>query len=513
MSRFEVAVPILRTMSYYDTLVAELKQIALLGSVGSVLGWDEQTYMPPRAAEHRANQGALLAGMVHERFTSTKVGELLGRAAEEVKGEPADSIKAANVRETLRGYDRQKKLPPTLVEELSKTSTLGQQAWGAAKKTNDWPAFKPWLEKMMHLKRQEIAAYGYTTEPYDALLEDYEPGETAANLRKVFENLRGPLVELVGKIASSGKVAPLEILERHYPKAQQESFSREAAEAVGFDFRAGRLDVTVHPFCTDLGPGDVRMTTRYDESFFGDAFFSVLHETGHALYEQGLPHEHFGTPAGQAISLGIHESQSRMWENMVGRSGAFWQHWLPKARQAFGATLQGVGDKDWLFAINDVRPSFIRTEADEMTYNLHVLIRFELETALLSDQLSVADLPGAWNEKYKKYLGLTVPDFARGCMQDVHWSAGLVAYFPTYTLGNLAAAQFFAKAQQDLGDLHGMFAKGEYQPLLQWLRKNIHSVGRRYTAPQLIQKVTGKPLSSESLVRYLNGKASEFYGV
>ena len=513
MSAAGDAVPILRTMSYYESLIAELKQIGLLGSVASVLGWDEQTYMPPKAGEHRANQAALLAGMVHERFTSAKVGDLLAGAADEVKSEPADSVKAANVRETLRSYGRQKKLPPALVEELSKTTTLAQQAWGSAKKKNDWAAFKPWLEKMMHLKRQEIAAYGYTTEPYDALLEDYEPGETAANLRKVFENLRGPLVELVRKIASSGKKAPLELLERHYPKAQQEAFAKEAAKAVGFDFESGRLDVTMHPFCTDLGPGDVRMTTRYDESFFGDAFFSVLHETGHALYEQGLPHEHFGTPAGQAISLGIHESQSRMWENLVGRSAAFWKHWLPKARGVFGKTLDGISDQDWLFAINDVRPSFIRTEADEMTYNLHVLIRFELETALLSGQLEVTDLPGAWNEKYKQYLGLDVPDYARGCMQDVHWSAGLVAYFPTYTLGNLAAAQFFEKANEQLGDLHGMFAKGEYLPLLQWLRTNIHGVGRRYTAPQLIQKVTGKPLTSDALIRHLKARAAEFYGV
>jgi carboxypeptidase Taq len=299
----------------------------------------------------------------------------------------------------------------------------------------------------------------------------------------------------------------------NYPKAAQEALAREAAAAIGFDFNAGRLDVSLHPFCSGLGPGDTRMTTRYDERYFVDAFFGVLHETGHALYNQGLPADHFGTPRGEDVSLGIHESQSRMWENLVGRSRSFWQYFLPKARASFPEALAGVSDDDWYFAVNDVRPSLIRTEADEATYNLHVLLRFEIERALLRKELSPADLPGAWNEKMRQYFGLTPPDDARGCLQDIHWSGGAVGYFPTYTLGNLYAAQFFEKAREDLGDLDAQFARGDFAPLLGWLRKNIHSQGKRYTPPKLVQKVTGKPLSAEPLLRHLRRKAAELYGV
>jgi carboxypeptidase Taq len=255
------------------------------------------------------------------------------------------------------------------------------------------------------------------------------------------------------------------------------------------------------------------MTTRYDEKYFGDAFFGVLHESGHGLYEQGLPAEHFGTPRGRAVSLGIHESQSRLWENFVGRGRAFWRYFLPKARSAFPEALNGVGDDEWYFAVNDVRPSLIRTEADEATYNLHVLLRFELEQAMLRDELKVDDVPAAWNERMRKYLGLTPPDDARGCLQDIHWSGGSLGYFPTYTLGNLYAAQFFERARADLGDLDAMFARGEFAPLLGWLRQNIHRHGMRYRGPELVKRVTGKELSAEPLLRHLRGKTAELYGV
>jgi carboxypeptidase Taq len=281
---------------------------------------------------------------------------------------------------------------------------------------------------------------------------------------------------------------------------------------VGFDFRAGRLDVSLHPFCSGLGPGDTRMTTRYDPNYFGDAFFGVLHETGHGLYDQGLPAGHFGTPRGEAISLGIHESQSRMWENFVGRGRAFWRHFMVPARSAFPDTLRDVDEDQWYFAINDVRPSLIRTEADEATYNLHVLLRFELEQALLNGDLSTKDLPGAWNEKMRQYLTITPPDNARGCLQDIHWAGGAIGYFPTYTLGNLYAAQFFEQARKDLGDLDAQFAKGDFAPLLGWLRKNIHSQGKRYRAGELVKRVTGRPLSSDALMRHLREKA-KLYGV
>ena len=499
---------------YYEALLKELREIALLSSVGSVLGWDERTQMPAKGAEHRANQSSLVARMVHERFTSPRVGDLLAAVEPSDLTRDPESDPAVNARETRLAYDRATKVPAALVEELTHTGVLGQQAWDAAKKANDYPTFRPWLEKILVLKRRQAECIGSASgKLYDALLDEFEPGATAAEIGRTFEALRGPLVQLVGEIVNSGRTAPVEILERRYPVAAQEKLAREAAAAIGFDFSAGRLDVSSHPFCAGLGPGDTRMTTRYDEAYFGDAFFGVLHETGHGLYDQGLDDAHFGTPRGDFVSLGIHESQSRMWENLVGRGRAFWQFFFPKARQAFAESLGDVNLDQWYFAINDVRPSLIRTESDEVTYNLHVMLRFELEQALLKDDLKAADLPQVWNEKMKEYLGITPPDDTRGCLQDIHWSDGAIGYFPTYTLGNLYAAQFFERARHDLGDLDEQFSRGEFAPMLDWLRKNIHRHGKRYTAGELARRVTGKPLEAAPLLRHLRAKQRELYGV
>jgi carboxypeptidase Taq len=496
----------------HPKLLETLREIALLGSVASVLNWDERTQMPPKGTEHRSNQSSLLARMIHEQFTSSRVGELLAEL-ENSKAMQTDSDMQVNIRETRRSYDRAVKLPASLVEEITRTEIMGQAAWVEARKKSEYALFEPWLTKMLALKQKEIDCVGYKESRYDALLDQFEPNETAAGLRKVFDALRGPLVELVGAIVSSGKKAPLEILERKYPAAAQQALARQAAETVGFDFNAGRLDVSVHPFCTGLGPGDTRMTTRYDENYFGDAFFGVLHETGHGLYDQGLPAKHFGTPLGDSVSLGIHESQSRLWENFVGRSRAFWKHFFPLAKQQFPQTLADVSDDQWYFAINDVRPSLIRTESDEATYNLHILLRFELELAMLDGSVTPKDLPAAWNAKMQQYLGITPPDDARGCLQDIHWSGGAIGYFPTYTLGNLYAAQFFEQANKDLGDLPKQFARGEFAPLLDWLRKNIHVHGKRYSARELATRITGADLSPQPLLHHLRAKASELYGV
>ena len=496
----------------YAFLLAELREIGLLSSVSSLLHWDEQTQMPEKGAGHRAEQASLIAKMVHARLTSPRIGELLDASTD--VAHDGESDQAVNVRETRRSYDRARKIPAALVEELARTGVLGQHAWVDARKKNDYPAFRPWLEKIVSLKRQEADCVGYASgNRYDALLNEYEPGATAADVKKTFDALRAPLVELVRKVADSPRQAPLEILQRHYPAASQERLSRVAATAVGFDFAAGRLDTSTHPFCSGLGPGDTRMTTRYDEHYFGDAFFGVLHETGHGLYEQGLPSEHFGTPRGEAASLGIHESQSRMWENLVGRSRAFWRHFLPKARRDFPQALAGVGDDDWYFAINDVRPSLIRVEADEATYNLHIMLRFELEQAMLTGDVGAADVPAAWNERVRQYLGITPPDDRQGCLQDIHWSGGSIGYFPTYTLGNLYAAQLFEAARRDVGDLDAMFARGEFMPLLTWLRKNVHTHGKRHRPRDLVRRVTGREPSAEPLLRHLRSKADELYGV
>jgi carboxypeptidase Taq len=498
--------------SAYQELITQLREVSLFGSIGSVLGWDERVLMPPGGADHRANQSSLLARKVHEQFTSPRIGDLLA-AVESSSLPKQDPDAAVNVRETRRQYDRATKLPSSLVEEMAKTEVLAQNVWADARKNNDFPAFRPWLEKWIDLKRKQANCYGYTGHIYNALLEDYEPGETAENLSGVFASLRAPLVDLIGRIVSSGRKAPLEILERHYPAAGQATLAREAAAAIGFDFNAGRLDVSVHPFCTGIGPGDTRMTTRYDEKYFGDAFFGVLHETGHGLYDQGLPAAHFGTPLGEAVSLGIHESQSRMWENLVGRSRAFWQFFMPRARAVFPDQLKDVTEDQWYAAVNDVRPSLIRTESDEATYNLHILLRFELEKAMLTGDVKPADLPAVWNQQMKDLLGVTVPDDTRGVLQDIHWSGGSLGYFPTYTLGNLYAAQFFEQARKDLGDLDAQFARGQFTPLLGWLRTNIHSQGKRHTPPELVKRVTGNSLSAEALLNHLRRKANEIYGV
>jgi carboxypeptidase Taq len=502
----------LQAADAYSELIATLRQIALLQSAASVLGWDERTNLPVKGAPHRAEQLSLLARLAHEQFTQPRLGELLNSVAEsELVSDPLSDA-AVNVRQTRRSYDRARKLPSSLVEELSRTASLGEAAWVEARKQSSYPTFEPWLEKIVHLKQQEAACLGHTGNPYDALLDEYEPGETAANITEVFDALRPRLVELIGRVKGSSRRAPVEVLAGHYPKGDQERLSSAAAAAIGFDFDAGRLDVSAHPFCTELGPCDTRITTRYDESDFTGSFFGVMHQTGHALYNQGLPAEHWGAPRGAYISLGIHESQSRLWENLVGRSRSFWRFFLPRARQTF-SPLQQMNEDAFAFAINEIRPSLIRTESDEATYNLHIMLRFDLEQAMLKGDLIPADLPSIWNQRMKSDLGVTPPNDAQGCMQDIHWAGGAIGYFPTYTLGNLYAAQLFEQARTDLGDLDGMFAAGEFAPLLDWLRRHVHSVGQMYTAGQLMKKITGKTLDPVPLMNHLNRKAAEFYGV
>lgn len=503
----------MNTNDAYAQLVKSVQEIALLQSVGSLLHWDEQTQMPPRAAEHRAAQSSLVARMAHEQFVSPRIGGLLSSVEGSDLVADSGSEPAANVREIRRSYDRARKIPSSLVEEMTRTAVLSQQAWAEARRKSEFVLFAPWLAKTLDLKRQEADCIGYSGERYDALLDDYEPGETAERLRGVFEELRGPLVGLVQRIIASPRRAPVEVLEGHFPAGAQHRFAKEMAQKIGFDFQAGRLDTSVHPFCSGLGPGDTRITTRYDERHFAGAFFGVLHETGHALYDQGLPAAHFGTPLADAISLGIHESQSRLWENFVGRSRPFWRHFFPPAAEAFPGSLGGVDQNAWLFAINHVQPSFIRTESDEVTYNLHILLRFELEPKLLDGELKPEDLPSVWNERMQHYLGILPPDDSHGCLQDIHWSAGLIGYFPTYTLGNLYAAQFYEAANRAIPDLPEQFAHGEFGTLLSWLRENIHKHGKRYRASDLVMKVTGQKLSASPLLRHLEAKASEFYGV
>ncbi len=497
----------------YRSLVERVREISLLGSCAGLLGWDRETYMPPGGAEHRSAQLALLAGACHERFTDPVTGEMIAAVeGSEVVADPL-SVEATNIRELRRSYDRETRLPKSLVEELSRTASLAYGHWVEARQASDFKRFEPWLDKVVKLKMQEADCLGHAGQRYDALLDDHEPGATAQWVASVLEPLRAELAGLLERIQGSSRRPRGEILHRRYARDAQEAFATRVAGELGFDFQAGRLDPTAHPFCCDIGPGDTRLTTRYNENDLGDAFFSVIHETGHGLYDQGLPREHWGLPAGEPVSLGIHESQSRLWENFVARSRPFWSHYLPVLAEHFPQSLAGVDLDAFVFAVNEVQPSLIRVDADEVTYNLHVIVRFEIETALLSGQMTAADVPAAWNEQYSRLLGITPPDDARGCLQDVHWSHGGIGYFPTYTLGNLNAAQLFAAAREKLGDLDGLIASGQFGPLLEFLRESIHRRGQQYRAPELIQVVTGKPLSHQALMDHLRTKYEELYGL
>ncbi len=497
----------------YEKVCEHVRQTALLEGVNALLEWDDRTIIPAKAGKHRAEQITLLSGILHQRRTAPELGEWLNQLIDSPLAADPHSDTGANIRLLKRDYDKNVKLPQRLVEELARTTVRAQQVWTDAREKDDFAAMQPWYEKIVALKQEEADALGYAQQRYDALLDYFEPGEVTANVSRVLAGLREDLVPLVAAIVDSGRQADTSILERRYPVDVQEQFGRRAAELIGFDFTRGRLDVTAHPFCSGMGPDDCRITTRYDEHFFNTALFGILHEAGHGLYELGLRGEQYGLPAGQSTSLGIHESQSRMWENLVGRSHAFWEYLYPQAQRAFPEALTDTSLDDFYFAINAVQPSLIRVEADEATYNLHILIRFELEQDLIEGRLKVADLPGAWNEKYRDYLGITPPNNCDGVLQDIHWSAGLIGYFPTYSLGNLYASQFFEQARHDLGDLDAQFRQGRFDNLLQWLREKIHRRGRCYSAAELAEVVTGKPLSHQPLITHLKSKFGPLYGI
>jgi carboxypeptidase Taq len=499
----------------YVQLRSHLKKASVLGSIGSLLGWDQETYMPAAAAEFRAEQHAEIASLTHERKTDKRIGELLS-VCEDDESLMGDEMVRANLREIRRDFELATKVPGDLVAELARVGSQSQEAWKDARAKGDFKAFRPWLEKMVALKRREAECLGRPAggELYDALLDQYEPGMSAREIQEIFTPLRERLSGLIARVAASKEKVSVKPLSAKIPAEKQHAFGQFVLASMGFDLQAGRLDTTTHPFCSGMAPGDTRLTTRYRDEKFTDALYGTMHEMGHGLYEQGLPKDQFpGEPLADAISLGIHESQSRMWENFVGRSLEFWRWALPKGKKYFGPALSAYDAKAMYRAVNTCSPSFIRVEADEGTYNLHVMLRFELERALFSGDLAVKDLPEAWNEKFKSMFGLEVPDDRRGCLQDVHWSFGLMGYFPTYTLGNLYAAQFWEKINKDLPELPKMIAKGEFLPLREWLLKNIHRHGRRYRAAELCKRVTGRTLSADPLMRHLEGKLGPIYNL
>jgi carboxypeptidase Taq len=498
----------------YEELTRRMAEITLLGTTAAVLGWDQEVYMPEANAAFRADQQSLLAGMMHRKFTDPAMSDLIAQAQSSASftGDP-HSDRSVNLREWRRSYDRSKKIPQKLVEELTRVTSQAQVAWVEARRENAFSKFQPWLEEIISLTREQAECYGYQDHPYDALLENYEPGLTVAELNRLFPPLQKRLTEMTAKIAAAPRKPDLSILSRKCPVPAQQSFCRQLAEAIGFDFQRGRLDVSAHPFTTGLGPRDTRLTTRFEESNFENAFFSTLHEAGHGLYDQGLPSDsRYGTPRAEAVSLGIHESQSRLWENLAGRSLSFWKFFYPKLQGHFPGVFDDVSLETFHFAINHSSPSLIRTESDEVTYNLHICLRFEIEKNLISGKLKAGGIPEAWNEGTRETLGITPPNDAQGCLQDVHWSHGSFGYFPTYTLGNLYSAQFFNAAERDLGALEDQFEKGHFAPLKNWLNEKIHSQGQVYRAGALCEAVTGKELNPVHFLNYLDQKFGSLYG-
>jgi carboxypeptidase Taq len=500
----------------YDELIDQSRSAQRLGGSLSLLHWDQEVMMPPHGIDYRGEQIAQLAGLHHELSTDERIGEWLAECEsdDDLTGD-STSPSAVNIRELRHSYDRATRLPADLVEEEAMLSSRGQHVWKEARQNDDFAAFAPWLEKIVDLLRRKAESYGWADggEPWDALAEDYEPGCTAAWVETVFTPLRTRLQGLITDIMGSSTGPSNAFNEVALPVDQQEEFVRSVASRIGFDFDGGRLDVSTHPFCSGTHCGDVRLTTRFHENNVNDALGSTMHEAGHGIYEQGLLREHIGTPMGNAVSLGIHESQSRLWENQVGRSKAFWKWCHPMLREHFGTSVSSLSFDEVYGGVNIVRPDFIRVEADEATYNMHIMVRFELERMLLRGDLEVADIPEAWDARYKEYLGIDVPDNAHGCLQDVHWSMVSMGYFPTYTLGNLYCAQFFEKAMEDMPDLYGQFEQGAFGALKAWLNENIHAHGKRYRAADLCEQVTGKPLSAEPLMRHLEGKLKPLYGL
>ena len=485
-------------MSHYQDLCGLARERTLLGTTAAALGWDQETCLPPAAVPYRARQLAYLSGKIHELSTSEGWKAHLEGAEDEASPDPVTS---ANLREFRHHFDRATKLPRELVERATETSTLAKSAWVEARKTADYPAFAPHLTKLLEISREKAELWGYEDEPYDALLEGYERGSRTRDVADIIEPLGTELIPLTREAVEQSKSTPADLLDGHYPIDDQKTLNREIAETIGFDFRSGRIDTVTHPFCTHLGPEDTRLTTRYDETDFTSSLFGVMHEAGHGLYDQGLPTGDHGLPSGAAISLGIHESQSRLWENHIGRSRAFWTRWLPRAAEIF-PHLRKLTLDDFLGAINRAEYSCIRVEADEVTYDLHILLRFQLERRLLNGKLGVDEIPSAWNAAFETLFGFTPPDDAHGCLQDVHWSMGGLGYFSTYTLGNINAAQLHAQAHRD-PEIAAASQQADYLPLLRWMRTHIHAAGSTLLPRDLMRRATGSPTNPGPYLAHL----------
>ena len=501
--------------SAIDPAVAELttlvKRAHTLGTVGELLGWDEQVNLPPGAGEQRAAQLAALAEAQHAAASAPRLGELL--ALLETRRDALSGDQRAIVAQARRDYDRATKLPAEFVREKAAQGSRGYQAWARARAADDFASYAPVLEQNLELAKREAAYLGRGAAPYDHMLDEFDPGLTAAAVDRLFTELKRDLVPLVREIAASPVAARARAAAeqlRGFPVGEQREFLREVTEKLGFDYARGRIDLSLHPFCSGTG-SDVRMTTRFNADRPLSALFGAIHETGHGLYEQGLPVAHLGTALGIHAGMAVHESQSRLWENQVGRSRGFWRRFEPRWRERFPAQMAAVPSDELYLAINAVVPTLIRVESDEVTYNLHIILRFELEKKLFAGELAVRDLPAAWRAASRDLLDLEPPNDREGVLQDVHWSGGAFGYFPSYCLGNMLAAQLWYRALALRPALEEDFARGDFSWLLGWLRENIHSQGRRFSALELARRVTGEDLSPKHLVRYLRERYGTLY--
>ena len=487
-----------------------LAEVSDLSGAIALLGWDQQTYMPPGGAEDRGNQLATLSQIAHNKFTTDEVGRLLEDLEPLVAQLDPDSFDARLVKVTRRLYDKETKVPPEMIVEFAQLTTAGHQVWQTARAEDNFGKFQPTLEKIIDQRQRYASIFSPFDHIYDPLLDDFEPGLKTADVKAIFEALRPQQVELIKAISERPQVEDW-FLHQHFDEQKQWDFGVEVITKFGYDWQRGRQDKSAHPFTTSFGIDDVRITTRLNPDFINPALFGTMHETGHALYELGVDHAFARTPLTGGASLAVHESQSRMWENLVGRSLPFWEHFYPMLQTIFPSQLGSLDLNSFYKGINKVEPSLIRVEADEATYNLHIMLRLELEIAMLEGGLSAKDLPDAWNSRMEDYLGILPPNNAKGVLQDIHWSGGMIGYFSTYALGNLISVQLWEVINRDIPNLEEQIRRGEFEALLSWLRENIHRHGSMFEPQELVQRVTGSKIDPAPYVRYLNAKYKEIY--
>ncbi len=492
----------------YQSYVNTLRKLADVEYAIGVLSWDKEVYMPSKGASSRAQQLASLSGIAHEIFTDNVFEDVLNKLLDQEEFLKPEEFR--NVKLTHRDFLKTKKLDKTFVMRLSLAVSKAYHAWLSAREANDFNIYQDSLDELIKIKREQAEVLGYKIHPYDALLDEFEPDCTTAELDVLFRDVKEQLIDFVAPFQQKHSFKN-DFLFKHYPKDKQWDFSLYLLKEMGYDFEAGRQDVSPHPFTINFGPQDVRVTTRVDENNLATCLWSCIHEGGHALYEQGLAVDNYGLPTGRFLSLGIHESQSRLWENHVGRSMAYWQKHYPELQKRFPENLSGITLGDFYKGINKIEPSLIRIESDELHYHFHVLIRYEIEKELIEGSLEVADVKDSWNAKYKDFLDLEVPDDRQGVLQDIHWAHGSFGYFPTYSLGSFYAAQFYQAAVEQIPDLEKEIAIGNTLPLLKWLRKNIHQHGRRYSASELCEKVTGEKLNFKYFMKYSKEKFEGLY--